>query len=327
MTDIDPKLFAKLQRVLAHRKRGIKANSVSDTRDCQLSRAEIEAGLAAGLVAEREKGEWYAWTGPAPEKPPAESIATPESTGKLLPVEKHVFPPGHHLDIHPLCDHFPPMSDLELTELADDIKANKLREPVRLYEGKILDGRNRYAALLSIGADIPYRVFTGTEAEATVYVVSKNIHRRHLKAEKKAELFLTLCPERSDRSIAADAKVDHVTVGKVRAKLERTGDLSPVDKRTGRDCKARKQPTPSPKRKIEDEPVVVAMTAVLEETAARFAGALNQQTLSTELHAVRLVPWDSAANKKAFADANWLRADLQRLAATIDEILETPVMQ
>jgi ParB-like chromosome segregation protein Spo0J len=56
---------------------------------------------------------------------------------------------------------------------------------------------------------------------------------------------------------------------------------------------------------------------------------------STELDAqkdrqgtsVRLVPWDRAANKAAFAEANWLKSDLQALRNDIDEIINTPVLQ
>jgi hypothetical protein len=45
------------------------------------------------------------------EKEPAES---PVSTGDASPVERRsqVFPAGHHLDVHPLCEMFPVMSDL-----------------------------------------------------------------------------------------------------------------------------------------------------------------------------------------------------------------------
>jgi ParB-like chromosome segregation protein Spo0J len=43
--------------------------------------------------------------------------------------------------------------------------------------------------------------------------------------------------------------------------------------------------------------------------------------------AVRLVPWDHAANKVAFTKAHWLRDDLRALRDAIDEIINTPVMQ
>jgi hypothetical protein len=87
---------------------------------------------------------------------------------------------------------FPLMSDAELDDLTEDIKVNKLRDPIKLYDGKILEGRNRYTALLAADLPIPYEVFTGTEADALAYVISKNIHRRHLTAEKKAHYQTTV---------------------------------------------------------------------------------------------------------------------------------------
>ena len=47
---------------------------------------------------------------------------------------------------HPIANIFPRMSDTEFDELVEDIKKNGLQEHIWLYEGKILDGRNRYEA-------------------------------------------------------------------------------------------------------------------------------------------------------------------------------------
>jgi len=47
---------------------------------------------------------------------------------------------------HPAAEMFPMMTDIELRELAADIQKNGLLEPVVLYHGVVLDGRNRLAA-------------------------------------------------------------------------------------------------------------------------------------------------------------------------------------
>jgi ParB-like nuclease domain len=89
--------------------------------------------------------------------------------------------------IHPLCAMFPPLPDNELTQLADSIKANGLRNPIVLLDGAILDGRNRYAACTRAGVsprfeDLP----AGTDP--LQFVLDVNLHRRHLTAGQKAAL-------------------------------------------------------------------------------------------------------------------------------------------
>jgi hypothetical protein len=55
------------------------------------------------------------------------------------------------LSAHPLSELFPRMDKEELETLAEDIKANGLKEAIWLFEDKILDGNNRYSAGLKIG--------------------------------------------------------------------------------------------------------------------------------------------------------------------------------
>jgi len=59
------------------------------------------------------------------------------------------------LKFHPLAGLFPLMEGAEFDELRDDIKKHGLREPLCEYEGKLLDGRNRYRACEAAGIPIP----------------------------------------------------------------------------------------------------------------------------------------------------------------------------
>ena len=64
------------------------------------------------------------------------------------------------------------------------------------------------------------------------YVISANIHRRHLTAEQKRELIAKLIkatPEKSDRQIAETVKASPTTVGTVRAGMEAKGEVSKLD--------------------------------------------------------------------------------------------------
>ena len=103
-------------------------------------------------------------------------------------------------------------SELTTETLVADIRKNGQREPIVLYQGKILDGRNRYNACLVAGVGLKISKheddcpFIGDPA---AYVISKNIHRRHLTAEQRRDLIARLlkaAPEKSDRQIAETVK-------------------------------------------------------------------------------------------------------------------------
>jgi hypothetical protein len=170
---------------------------------------------------------------------------------------------------HKFSNVFLLMNGEEFETFVADIKANGLREPITLYQGKILEGRNRYRACLRLQIEPQFEEFEGDDADAYAFVISKNISRRHLKpADKKkaAADLLRMKPEQSDRSIARQVGISHPTVAAVREEIEsqstgksfqlsepeqevdatvQTGQLSepkPEPKRIGRDGKARKRP-------------------------------------------------------------------------------------
>jgi ParB-like chromosome segregation protein Spo0J len=85
---------------------------------------------------------------------------------------------------HPYSEVFPLIEGAEFDALVADIKANGLREKIWLYEGKILDGRNRFLACKKAGVKPLTRKYTGKDALA--FVVSANIARRHLTVEQRS---------------------------------------------------------------------------------------------------------------------------------------------
>jgi ParB-like chromosome segregation protein Spo0J len=148
--------------------------------------------------------------------------------------------------IHPLALGIPEMLRDEYVELVADIQAHGQREPIHLYDGMILDGRNRARACAELGIEVKAITFTGTVAEAKALVVSANVHRRHLTLDQKQKVIaaeLKLDPAQSDRAIAKKAKASPTTVGKARAGAEpnvHDGHKPARNEASGRKARGRK---------------------------------------------------------------------------------------
>lgn len=87
---------------------------------------------------------------------------------------------------HDYANLFPMLDAAGQDALRADVQQHGVREPVIQFEGRILDGRNRYMAARDLGLDFPVAEFDGTAAEALAYVLSTNLHRRHLTESQRA---------------------------------------------------------------------------------------------------------------------------------------------
>ncbi len=87
-------------------------------------------------------------------------------------------------EVHEAANIFPKMNMDDIAGLADDIEANGLREPIELLDGKIIDGRNREWACRIAGVEPEYVDIEVRDAVG--YVMSKNLHRRHLTTGQRA---------------------------------------------------------------------------------------------------------------------------------------------
>ena len=94
---------------------------------------------------------------------------------------------------HPYANLFPMQSDEEIQSLADDIGKHGLRQPIVIdADEMILDGRNRSAACVIAQVKPIYEPFVGSDAQKLAYVVSVNVHRRHLTTAQRAEIAATI---------------------------------------------------------------------------------------------------------------------------------------
>lgn len=89
-------------------------------------------------------------------------------------------------NFHPLLAIFPEMAKDAFAEFVADIRANGQREPIWMYKGQVLDGRNRWLACEECGIKPLTREYVGDEKGLPAFVLSQNLHRRHLDASQRA---------------------------------------------------------------------------------------------------------------------------------------------
>jgi hypothetical protein len=170
------------------------------------------------------------------------------------------------LSVHRAAADFPRLPPDELKALAEDIKKNGQRQSIAIIERarrrpdgtfhisdpplqEVLDGISRLdameaAGIAVTGADgqldkqVLRTVVDTDEVDPVAYVISANIHRRHLAAEQKTNLLAKLVaahPEKSDRQLAKETGVTHPTIAKARRKAEATGKATRLVTEVGRD--------------------------------------------------------------------------------------------
>lgn len=87
---------------------------------------------------------------------------------------------------HEYADIFPMMGEAELNAIVEDMRKNGFDEhaPIVTYQGKILDGRNRYKAAQLAGVKPDFIEYTDDDPLA--YVIRHNLTRRHLNESQRA---------------------------------------------------------------------------------------------------------------------------------------------
>jgi len=84
------------------------------------------------------------------------------------------------------------MSDADFASLLEDIKTNGLNDPITIFDEMILDGWHRFQACAGLGIDPRFTQFK--DGDPASFVLSKNLHRRHLSASQRA-VAVTACRE------------------------------------------------------------------------------------------------------------------------------------
>jgi hypothetical protein len=97
------------------------------------------------------------------------------------------------MTFHDVAKLFPLMEGEAFEQLKADIRASGLREPIWIYQGKIIDGRNRLRACHELGLTPATREWDGI-GSLVEFVVSLNLHRRHLDSGQRATVAVDILP-------------------------------------------------------------------------------------------------------------------------------------
>lgn len=124
-------------------------------------------------------------------------------------------------EFHTLAKSLPLMWGSDFDEFKEDIRKNGQLVPIGVYEGQILDGRNRYRACKELGIEGKFEKVSPKDAKA--YVTSINVYRRQLTKEQRSEHLILLIANQdalqmTNSEVAKAADVSEVTVKRVKRK-------------------------------------------------------------------------------------------------------------
>ena len=206
----------------------------------QNNRLGISASKWANPFVENTDGtrdevieKYRAWIVQQPEL----MAALPELKGKVLgcyckPKACHghvlveLLEGSNDLKIHPAAELFPPMTEPEFLGLKEDIREHGQREAIVVWKGDLIDGRHRLRACRELGIE-PEIAELMDETDPWQYVVSHNLHRRHLttaqrsmvadklaslkRGEKKADTGIPVSPpSQAEAAAMVNVSVDSV---------------------------------------------------------------------------------------------------------------------
>ena len=90
------------------------------------------------------------------------------------------------LEFHKLANIYPLADDKEAELIRTSIEESGQKHNIVLYEGKVLDGRNRYNACSILGIEPKTEVFIGSYEDAMKHSTELNSARRHTSKSQQA---------------------------------------------------------------------------------------------------------------------------------------------
>jgi hypothetical protein len=164
---------------------------------------EFRVGLRGILEGEKDKA-----------RPFAVDVIRPR--GGTKPME---------FQVHPLALAIPPMSQREREVLRESIARDGVKVPLEIYEGKVLDGRNRLYFASILKKPVHIKEFVGTEEQARRHVANLNLARRHLNRLQLALAAINLFGDEAGKEALAAIKQGNFEGGKSTGKSRSSSEL------------------------------------------------------------------------------------------------------
>src|SRR5262249_46229431 len=107
-----------------------------------------------------------------------------------------------NLEAHELANLLPMIDAVNFANLKADIAKNGIIEPIFIFHGRLVEGRNRYRAGKEVGALTPanFKSFEGSYIQAEPYVFSTNFLRRQMSNAQKQEVIRRMIEKHPEES-------------------------------------------------------------------------------------------------------------------------------
>jgi hypothetical protein len=99
---------------------------------------------------------------------------------------------------HHAASILPMMSEEDFAALKEDIRQRGQQDDISMFQGQILDGRDRYRACRELGIEPQWCEVEKCE-DPIAYVLSKNLYRRHLTLSQRAQCAADVAKMREGR--------------------------------------------------------------------------------------------------------------------------------
>lgn len=214
------------------------------------------------------------------------------------------------MEFHEIANVFPLMEGDEFKELVEDIRKNGQQQPILTYEGKILDGRNRYRACVEADVE-PWveRWLGGSPVEA---VLSLNLHRRHLSSSQRATIAGRMLPHleaEAKKRRAATLKQNAAETEKIPEReqgeaREQAAKLTGTNPRYVSEAKRLKEEDPETFTKVERGEVSLSAVSKARKPEKPAHEPLKGEDRTPVREAlsddIKFPPWNPPPEQKAF---------------------------